>query len=279
MTIRPCTSFIRGLVLVILTLRAVAAPWEQMPGQAKAIAVGPKGTAYVIGTDDLIYQWTGKEWERIGERAVAISACGGREPSAPESLFMVAADGSIRRYRAGSWETLPGKASAVSLGTDGKMWIMDAETDAAGNHRLSEWNPATLQWDSTNGGTGARMTVGARGSVWTVNAQYEIYQLLAGAWTKKPGNARDITVAPAGEMWVVGTNNLENGEADSSIYRGAADGTVWESIEGEGVRIAAGPEYLWVVNSKGEIFRQPWRAVTEPAPTGPGQSTGPERRR
>jgi len=62
-------------------------------------------------------------------------------------------------------------------------------------------------------------------------------------------------------MWVIGTNNLENGEADSSIYRGAADGTVWESIEGEGVRIAAGPEYLWVVNSKGEIFRQPWRAA------------------
>ena len=80
-------------------------------------------------------------------------------------------------------------------------------------------------------------------------------------------------------MWVIGTNNLENGEADSSIYRGAADGTVWESIEGEGVRIAAGPEYLWVVNSKGEIFRQPWRAASEPVPAGPGQSTGPERRR
>ncbi len=272
----PCLSLIRGVLLVFalfLTLRAaaVAAPWEQMPGQARAITIGPKGTAYVIGTDDLIYQWTGKQWDRIGEGTgtVSISASADdREAAAPESLFVVGADGRIRRYRAGAWETLPGKASAVCLGTDGKMWILSAETNPAGNHRVSEWNTATSQWDSTNGGTGTKMVMGARGSLWTVNAQNEIYHLLAGAWTKKPGAARDLAVGPAGELWVIGTNALANG--DSSIYRGTTDGTAWENVEGEGVKIAAGPEHLWVVNSKGEIFRQPWRT---PAPTAPESAT------
>lgn len=74
-------------------------------------------------------------------------------------------------------------------------------------------------------------------------------------WGQLPGTASDISVAPNGDVWIVGTDAVAGGYG---IYR--FDGTNWARLPGGATRIAAGPQGPWVANSEGAIFRWDGRA-------------------
>jgi hypothetical protein len=74
-------------------------------------------------------------------------------------------------------------------------------------------------------------------------------------WQKLPGQGTDIGAGADGSLWVVGTQGDANG---NSIYQFNKDDHIWIKLEsGSAVNISVGPKGIpWIVNKKGEIFRQ-----------------------
>jgi streptogramin lyase len=54
--------------------------WEQVPGAALDIEIGPDGEVWMIGQDEGIYRWTGSDWEQVVGTAVRIAVGPSGEP-------------------------------------------------------------------------------------------------------------------------------------------------------------------------------------------------------
>jgi hypothetical protein len=69
--------------------------WEQVPGSAQDIGVGADGEEWVIGRDQGIYRWNGRDWDEVEGAA-------GRIAVGPEGPWVVNQAGAIFRWR-GEW--------------------------------------------------------------------------------------------------------------------------------------------------------------------------------
>jgi peptidoglycan hydrolase-like protein with peptidoglycan-binding domain len=73
------------------------------------------------------------------------------------------------------------------------------------------------------------------------------------AWEALPGLARDIGVGGNGAVWIIGTDDVGNG--DGSIWKW--NGSGWTPTDGGAVRIATDRNGVpWIVNSAGSIYRR-----------------------
>jgi hypothetical protein len=246
--------------------------WEQLPGQAKDIAVGADGSAWMISTTPIangdfgIAKFVGGSW---------ISAPGGAQRIAvgPTGVpWIVNNVGTIFRLSnndptTGVWSQLAGSAQDIGVGADGSAWIIGTTLIANGDFGIAKFNGST--WDNAPGGA-KRIAVGPSGVPWIVNNVGTIFRFsnnnpATGTWSQLPGVAKDIGINDGNYAWVIGT--FPRGTAgDFSIHvfdEQAAFGTApakneWLGVSGGAVTISAGPNGRpWIVNSVGTIFRAP----------------------
>lgn len=189
--------------------------WSNYPGAAIDISASPNNTngLWVIGTDSVVYQYSGGTWYRTDGIAVRIAV----EPGAYPSFgypWVVTRDGAIFRrtsdtYSYGSWELKPGCAKDIAIGGNGSVWVIGCSDGPNGG--LYKWNGSG--WDQENSGAaGTRIAVTYNGTPWHINSSNQIWQGTTSnpysmGWTLLPGAAKDIAIAADNSVWVVGTNN------------------------------------------------------------------------
>jgi len=113
--------------------------WQQMPGAAKAVTIGPTGDVWHLGMSAVpggsnIYHWNRatNSWESVDGGLTQISA-------GPDGLWGVNSGNMIFRHTGGTWEVVPGSAAAVSAGPSGEVWALGTDS-VPGGHPVKKRN-------------------------------------------------------------------------------------------------------------------------------------------
>src|SRR5262249_23457962 len=111
---------------------------------------------------------------------------------------------AIFRLVNGTWVQLPGAAVDVGAGGDGSVYIVNPDLS------ISKWNGSG--WTVFNPGSGGtRIAVDQSGNPWVVNSGNQIYRWTGSSWTLLPGAARDISISPDGQAYVLGMQSGPGG--------------------------------------------------------------------
>lgn len=146
-----------------------------------------------------------------------------------------------------AWQLLPGRATDVSVGANGTVWVI-GNNPVPGGYGIFQYVDGA--WRSVPGG-GVRVAVGPAGQPWIVNNEGRVFTRNGADWTLMPGTARDIAVADDGNVFKIGTEPRPGGYG---IYRYIPDFAGWTEVGGGATRIAAGRN-VWVVNANQRVFR------------------------
>lgn len=213
------TIFLMVFILVLLTGSTNAQVWENIPGHAKAIAVGGDSTdiVWILGQDNSAYKWNESSfaWQTFGGGAEKITVTDSGTP-------WVVNKEQIYRLRGQTWQNMPGKARDIAAG-GGSVWVL-GESGAA-----FKWNEDSFSWQDF-GGKATSITVDGNGIPWVINDK-QIYRLRGQTWQNMPGQAEAIG-AGGDEIWVVG-------ESDA-VYRWNEDSFSWSDLGGKVSAVDAG---------------------------------------
>lgn len=246
----------------IVAINARYPSWQQLPGGALDIGVGPGGGAWVIsdlpvGGGNAIFRWDEARgiFLRIPGGAKRITVGSGDRP-------WIANDAqTIYRRLGNGWEQLPG--SAFDIGAGGNdVWIIGTNP-VFGGFEIRRWNESIRNWTTVPGG-GLTIAVEPGGAPWVTNTLGQIFKRNnTGTWTLMPGSARDIGIGSSGHVWVIGTIAVGGGRSVHVWNEQAADAAgapaqqQWVQVAGGGSSIAVGPDGRpWLTNASNQIFRQ-----------------------
>lgn len=148
--------------------------------------------------------------------------------------------------------------SDVGIGANGSVWAIGPNgVDLVGGSGLATGLFGTFTSPAPTNTSKSRIAVGADGSPWIVDDNYNIYHLnlQTGLWTHLPGLAVDIAVTSDGTTWVTGTLLTGGGHF---IY--FWNGSSWIQVSpGSGDYIAGGPNdggQPWVTNDSHVIYHR-----------------------
>lgn len=146
--------------------------WQSVAGQAKDISIGGNGVVYIIDKNsggsrgNYIAYWNGSGWTHIDSvEAVSISVDGKGNP------WIVDINGHISRYTGTHWEALPGKATDIAVGADGKAFIAGDRNHHYG-HPLYRWTGQS--WQQIEG-WGDQVEVGPNGAAYAVDTRNDLF--------------------------------------------------------------------------------------------------------
>ena len=117
--------------------RYVNNAWQKMPGAAVRIDVDFRGNAWVVNSGHQILQWTGSSWKQLPGSAVDIGI-GSAANGANEAVFIVDPSGHIFRWanvNGGTWQSIPGGLSNVSVDQNGYPWGVNAGNQIWGSYK------------------------------------------------------------------------------------------------------------------------------------------------
>ncbi len=247
---------------------------------ASDIGVAADGTVWIVGTDVRsggfgVYRWAGRDWESHDIGAVSV------EVAPRGAAWLITDSGTLLEPSDSSWKECetPDPVRDVSIGLDGSVWIVTAPDNGPGQilcridgawveghdspapysypHDIP-WVPADDDtYDLPHKGVSPvkpmAIAVMVNGLPWVVDEDGSIYRRVTGGWQKMPEEpANDITIAPDGNVWIIGRDKRPGGFGPWRYYHG----TDWDCYEGAAVRIAAGPDGLpWTVDEAGVIRR------------------------
>ena len=227
--------------------------FQQVPGLAHDISVGPDGTPWVIGTQPRgnqgnfgILFWNGRNWADTGGGGLRIA--GGPNGTA----CTCNSAGTIHLWERGAWSpAMPGGAIDVTVGPSGQICILgNDQVSQQGDYGLWHWSGQ--QWTPLGGG-GVRLAMASDGAVWVLNSNGEIWVYARQTWNGPlPGAGIDIGTGADGSVWLIGTNQVSP-TGDRGLYRW--NGQDWAPTGGGGLNVSAGPDGRpWVTNANTEIY-------------------------
>nr|WP_300146438.1 tectonin domain-containing protein [Propionicimonas sp.] len=232
---------------------------------ARDIAIGPDGQVWVLmkavntgdqpddGVDFELRWYNGYAplgdqsagWDLVpGGAGVAVTA---DEEGRP---WVCRASGEIlRRLDDGSWQTLPGSASDLSVGANGAAWAVGTK-DVDHGHEILRWTGQ--DWEEVPAPTGAvRIAVSPSGEPWIANSRDQIFRYLGGRWYRVMGSAIDLAFGADGNLWIASAHG--GGQGGCLVYHW--NGREWDKIDGAAVRIAVMPNGMpWLVNIRGHVY-------------------------
>jgi hypothetical protein len=241
---------------------AATTTWETLPGLARDIAHGADGSVWTIGTDPVGYgdlsiaKWAGSTWVSANGGGVRIAVGPNGAP------WTVNAKGEFYRHNSdpnvGTWQLQPGRATDISVGTDGSVWIVAANDLGNNDFGICKWNGTACE--GTDGGA-VRIAVAPDAVPWIVNTAGDIYRRTSsspteGYWQAIPGQARDIAAGADGSVWIISAERVGLDDFRIAVWDEQPGGGQWVSADGAGIAISVDPSGApWVVNAAGQIQR------------------------
>lgn len=223
------------------------APWVYMNGGALDIAVSPEGSAWVIGSDQSIWECNGTSWNQYTGGGTRI-AVGPRN-----QVWVVNSARQLWRldgFQAWS-KLLVTDACDIGVGADGTAWLV-------------RWDGWIGKWDgqafTAVSGLARRVAVDPYGQAVVVGTDGRIYRRSGADWVQFPsaaGWAEDVGIGVDGTVWVAGT--------DGQAYRlDLAAGTF--TAAGAAARaIAVAPDgTAWVAQPDLAVLHQVPSAIPSP---------------
>ena len=154
-----------------LIFRYTGSKWLRVPGGATDIAIGGNGKVWIIGSNKEpggygIYRWDGK-WTKIKGSAVSIAV-------GPQGhAWITNKDHKIFRYDGNKWHLMPGRARDIGIGAKGHVWILGLNKVSGG---YGVWGWTGRKWRSVAGGL-TSIAVNKNGKAWGVNSNKTIYYM------------------------------------------------------------------------------------------------------
>lgn len=178
-----------------LSVQAQKGKWVTKPGKAKQVIAG--GTkAFIIGTDGQLYEWNfAGKWTRAGvyPKSAAVDK--------NNAIWIVEKNGTIKQFKNGKWNTMPGTAKQVAAGGS-KVFIIGTDD------QLYEWNFAG-KW--TRGGVYPKsIAIDKNNALWMVDKNTEaLKRFQNGKWEDMSrtatkvfaGGKRVIMIGRDGQMY------------------------------------------------------------------------------
>lgn len=156
-----------------------------------------------------------------------------------------------------TWETITGGGTDIGVGADGTVWLL-GENSWLENKPIFRrdgdlWTPIF--------GKAMSVAVDPDGNAWVANLSGEIFRHDGNTWVVMPGKAMDIGIGADGTVWIIGYKSWPASwdvpPDNVEVYRWNAGTSVWDKVDGSGVRIAVDPTGRpWIVNRSGEIYRR-----------------------
>lgn len=241
------------------TASAVEVSWYRQLGSAVHIASNASASPWIIGTDNNVYKWDGKQFVNQNFTATDIGITTTDKFWLVDQFGLRAADGFYVSM----------KAREVAVGADNSAWIIgtDVRTGGYGVYQRSGVN----SWNYANFGA-VHIAVDSVGNVWVINDSNDIYMYNNATknWDKKPGastssgvKVRSIhTGAVSGAVWMTTTQSIPGG---FPIFQWNATKQAWEPYGTYGaVDIAEAAGVPWIVQSDGKLYSKA-EAVTPSA--------------
>jgi hypothetical protein len=225
--------------MAVLLSPCVHAYWEQVPGEASAIAVGANGDVWAIGTIREsggygVYRWDGAQF------AKAKGIAGVRIAVDPRGFpWVVDSFNNVRRWNGRYWQNLPGWGMDVAIGANGAVWSVGLE---GGLHEFRG-----TRFEKRYPGRFERVGVTPEGEPWPIDEKRELFRPGPNGFESVRSATAAIVIAPEGTAWI-----LDGGGA---LYSLDATG-LWTRREGRFREVAMGPYgQAWALSADNRIFR------------------------
>jgi streptogramin lyase len=256
-------------------LRHTGRAWQDLPGEAREIAIGPEGTAMIATPDNELKIWrqVARRWDPVTEKpAVAALAVGPRGKPwvvSPEgdvyATDMFQAKEKEQKEKAPTadpaepaapavppetvtstepivWQRVAGTAQDVGIGAKGHVFVVDA----VGN--LLRWSTRQRRF-SPFGGVLAKVAVDEAGNPWGVDAAGAVHRFDGSRWRTLSRKARDIAIGADGSVFVTDRD-------DGRLFQYTASDNRFRPRAGAGTRVAVDPDGVpWVVDDQDAVRR------------------------
>lgn len=194
-----------GQEVVSIIPKAPTAPaWQQLPGRASAISVGPNGSVWSLGVTPVpggfgVYHWDPSNWtwNAIPGGAVRLAVDSEGNP------WIVNSAGNILHWDGTAWRQLPGVAGDLALNLNDSLWIVSTITSSG------------TGCPQSGCGTSDPLTAGIGNSVAgptlkcaPITCEGSIYNRVRGTWQQVPGKANRIAVDSNNHPWAVSASGM-----------------------------------------------------------------------
>lgn len=191
---------------------------------ARDVAVGKDGSYWIIGSE--IGGTGGYEifkWDATNGKWTPIAGSGVRISVGPDGKpWIVDKFGHILKYTGTNWVQLSGTGNDIGLGADGTVWHVGVDGSL---HKL---NSDGTTWQDIDG-EAIRIAVDPTGKPWIVNDKKEIYRYTGSGWQQIPGEAVDVGIGADGTVIISGG---ERTDAGYQTLKWDADNNQWTVIAG-----------------------------------------------
>lgn len=144
------------------------------------------------------------------------------------------------------------KATDVSVGADGAVYIVGADSLSTGGYAVSQViDGKTSKLPDC---AAIRIAVSPQGVPWVVTKTHTILKYNGSSWDQVPGTANDIGIGGDGSVFIIGTQ-FATATGGNVIMK--LNGTTWTLMpDCAGVHIAVDPQGTpWVVNLSNIVFQ------------------------
>jgi hypothetical protein len=229
-----------ALLFFLSAGQALAAEWEQVPGEASAIAIGANGEVWAVSGSlrepggYAVYHWNGERFARVpGAAAVRIAVDPFGNPWVVDSF------NNLVHWSGGAWQKVRGSAKDVGIGADGSVWTVGIEGG------LYQYRAGNLE--KRFPGNFVRVAVDSSGEPWPIDGTMTLMKRSDSGWQPLRPATMSVALGPS-SMWV-----LDNSGA---TWRLDANGN-WLHRRGRFKEIAVGPDGMpWTVTLDNRVFRR-----------------------
>jgi hypothetical protein len=219
-------------------------------GGASEISVSPVGAVWIVGKGtgsqtSLTMSGTTITSPPVTPTRVAGDALGTWVVGSGNELWHWVKNGS----GPGSWVQSPQKVIDIGVGKNGDVWAIGSDQRIL--HMRADYTFEPIS------GAGVRIAVDPAGNPWVVNSGGQIWHYTGSSWALLDGKAKDISIAPDGTVYIVGTTPAPGG---FELLR--LNGNKWDHIAGGGgVALATGPHGVYVAQDDGKVVTSTYATV------------------
>jgi hypothetical protein len=145
---------------------------------------------------------------------------------------------------------MPGKATDISVGASGRIWMIGTK-EKPGGFAIYKWG--LTSWLEVPG-AGVRVSTGPKGNPWIINDKQQIMRLTREVWELAPGMADDISIGANGVPWIV--YKMLGNKTGAHIY--GWNGRDWDIYPGAMRGVAVDSRGRpWAFDAQSRIFAHP----------------------
>lgn len=224
--------------------------WKPATGKATAIAVGPDGAPWAIGTGSQLMASKRFLKDRAEEQR-AIQIAKAKEEQAKTKVVINAPWPLPSLFRSLSYKRLPGNTQLqhLAIGQNGSIFAINT------NGGLMCFNNADQQFLLASNGSYQQVAVDLAGKPWVLGQNGIINRYQTTGWSSIPEfTAQDLSISPAGDIMAVATNN-EVYELNQAFNKFELVPLVQSDSTFKAKRIAAAREdKYWVISQANQLF-------------------------